>query len=97
MAETELTSTQIAERLEVSPATVRLWCSQGRFKHARLVEHPRGDYWLVPESELKTFSPPKMGRPPGKVSTVNKAATQPANGSNAALRAAAKAKKKGKK
>ena len=64
MAEAELTSTQVAERLEVSPATVRLWCAQGRFKQARLVAHPRGDYWVIPESELKTFTPPKMGRPP---------------------------------
>src|ERR1700742_3076530 len=38
MASSELTSTQVAERLDVAPATVRLWCSQGKFKHARLVE-----------------------------------------------------------
>ena len=64
MANSELTSTQVAERLEVAPATVRLWCSQGKFKHARLVEHPRGDYWVIPESDLVGFEKPKMGRPP---------------------------------
>ena len=69
MADAELTSSQVAERLEVSPATVRLWCSQGRFKSARRVEHPRGDYWIVPERELRDFEPPKMGRPPQKKAT----------------------------
>jgi uncharacterized protein YjcR len=64
MANSELTSTQVAERLEVAPATVRLWCSQGKFKHARLVDHPRGDYWVIPEIDLNHFEKPKMGRPP---------------------------------
>jgi hypothetical protein len=64
MANSELTSTQVAERLDVAPATVRLWCSQGKFKHARLEEHPRGDYWVIPERDRVGFEPPKMGRPP---------------------------------
>jgi hypothetical protein len=64
MANSELTSAQVAERLNVSPATVRLWCSQGKFANARLVEHPRGDYWVIPEQDLAGFEPPKMGRPP---------------------------------
>jgi hypothetical protein len=72
MAQTELTSTQVAERLDVSPATVRLWCSQGRFKAARLVDHPRGGYWVIPESELETFTPPKAGRPPKPKADVGK-------------------------
>ena len=64
MASSELTSTQVAERMDVAPATVRLWCSQGKFKHARLVEHPRGDYWVIPENDLHGFEKPRMGRPP---------------------------------
>jgi uncharacterized protein YjcR len=64
MANPELTSTQVAQRLNVSPATVRLWCSQGKFANARLAEHPRGDYWVIPEKDLAGFEPPKMGRPP---------------------------------
>jgi hypothetical protein len=64
MATSELTSTQVAERLDVAPATVRLWCSKGKFKHARLVEHPRGDYWAIPENDLHGFEKPRMGRPP---------------------------------
>ena len=66
MAKAELTTTQVAERLKVAAVTVRMWCAQGKFKNARLVEHPRGDYWVIPESDLKDFEPPKMGRPSTK-------------------------------
>jgi predicted site-specific integrase-resolvase len=77
MTQTQLTAAQVAERLDVSPATVRLWCSQGRFKAARLVEHPRGDYWEIPESEVETFIPPKAGRPPKpKAETAKKGANK---------------------
>jgi len=72
---TELTAAQVAERLDVSPATVRLWCSQGRFNSARLVAHPRGDYWVIPEGEINDFEPPKMGRPPKSAPSTQKPAT----------------------
>lgn len=42
---------------------VRLWCQQGRFKNARQLDTPRGAVWLIPESDLDGFEPPKMGRP----------------------------------
>jgi excisionase family DNA binding protein len=42
-------------------------------------------------------SPGPAARTPGKPSAANQAATQPANGSNKVLTAAAKAKKKGKR
>jgi hypothetical protein len=93
MADQELTTTEVAGRLKAADVTVRLWCRQGRFPNARLVEHPRGDYWLIPESEVKKFEPPQIGRPPGKPSTANKAATtQPAKANGGAS-----AKKKGKR
>ncbi len=92
MADQELTTTEVAGRLKAADVTVRLWCRQGRFPNARLVEHPRGDYWLIPESEVKKFEPPQMGRPPGKVSTAKKAATSAAKASNGAS-----VKKKGKR
>ncbi len=66
MADQELTTTEVAERLKAADVTVRLWCRQGRFPNARLVEHPRGDYWVIPESEVKKFEPPLIGRPRGK-------------------------------
>jgi hypothetical protein len=64
MDEVELTTTQVAARLEADARLIRLWCQQGRFKNARQVDTPRGAVWLIPESDLKGFEPPKMGRPP---------------------------------
>jgi len=60
----ELTTTEAAERLGVAQVTVRLWCKQGRFPHARLVEHPRGDYWLIPPGDLNGVAPRKPGPVP---------------------------------
>jgi hypothetical protein len=48
---------------------------------------------MIPEGDLKGFAPPKKtGRPPGKPSAANKAATDAANANGGAS-----AKKKGKK
>jgi excisionase family DNA binding protein len=65
----ELTAAQVAERLKVGRSTVNLWCRQGRFPGARVEDSPVGQYWLIPESDLKTFAPPKMGRPSLKPKT----------------------------
>jgi hypothetical protein len=62
----ELTTTDVAERLGRPERTVRLWCKQGLFLGARSVSTPRGDYWVIPESALKDFKEPKMGRRPSK-------------------------------
>lgn len=61
----ELTTSDVAERLGVSPITVRVWCRRGLFPHAyeQVTHLARGSYWLIPESDLKDFQPPKMGRP----------------------------------
>jgi excisionase family DNA binding protein len=91
-----LTTTEVAERLGVGKSTVNLWCNQGHFPNAQSESTPRGPVWYIPESDLTVFVQPTPGRPPGKPSAANKAATQPANGSLAAL-TAAKAKKRGKK
>lgn len=60
----DLTVAQVAERLDVGRSTVNLWCRQGRFPGARVEDSPVGTYWLIPESDLKDFSPPKRGRVP---------------------------------
>jgi hypothetical protein len=60
----ELTTRQAAERLGESESLVRLWCQQGRFPGAHLVEHPSGDYWLIPASDLTSFVKPKPGPVP---------------------------------
>ncbi|PYS94378.1 MAG: hypothetical protein DMF64_01050 [Acidobacteria bacterium] len=60
----ELTTSQAATQLGESPRLVRLWCKQGRFPSARLVEHPRGDYYLIPACDLVGFIKPKPGPKP---------------------------------
>jgi excisionase family DNA binding protein len=59
-----LTTSQAAERLGVGKSTVNLWCRQGKFPNAESADTPRGPVWLIPESDLKNFKPPQMGRPP---------------------------------
>ena len=64
MSTKELTTGEAAARLGESPRLVRLWCKQGRFPGARLVEHPRGDYYLIPAREVDNFVKPKRGPAP---------------------------------
>lgn len=69
--ENELTTTEAAEFLakkhnkEISPVTVRLWCREGKLK-AREEITPRGNYYLIAQSDLESFEIPQMGRPPKK-------------------------------
>lgn len=63
-AMSELTTSQAAERLSVGISTVRLWCQQGRFPHARAQDTPRGVVWLIPENDLNNFEKPRRGAPP---------------------------------
>jgi hypothetical protein len=58
-----LGTSEVALRLGVGQSTVNLWCRQGRFAKARLEQTPRGDVWYIPESDLKAFKRPAMGRP----------------------------------
>jgi hypothetical protein len=59
----ELTTADVAAKLNRPERTVRLWCKQGRFEGARPVSTPRGDYWTIPAAALKTFQEPERGRP----------------------------------
>lgn len=63
MANEELTTKEVAERLGAADVTVRLWCRQGRFPHARAVDTPRGSIWYIPEKDLRDFKSPQPGRP----------------------------------
>jgi hypothetical protein len=61
----DLTTKDVAARLDVSPITARLWCRRGLFPNAYEQDTPRGSVWMIPESDLKGFEPPKKtGRPP---------------------------------
>jgi predicted site-specific integrase-resolvase len=55
-----LSIADVAKRLDADETTVRLWCRQGYFPNARQM----GRAWIIPEGDLKSFAPPKMGRPP---------------------------------
>lgn len=64
MTAKELTTREAAAHLEESDRLVRLWCQQGRFPNARRVEHPRGDYWVIPFRDVESFIKPKPGPAP---------------------------------
>jgi hypothetical protein len=72
----EMTTAQVSERLDTPERTIRLWCKQGRFNGARVMETPRGPYWLIPESDLKNFQKPQPGRPPKAQETAAKKAVK---------------------
>lgn len=65
MSETkQLTTKQVAEKYGVKQITVRVWCEKGVFKNAYKGTSPRGDFWLIPESDLEGFQPQlRRGRP----------------------------------
>ena len=58
-----LSTQQVAERLGRPYSTIALWVRQGRFKSAEAEDTPRGKVWWIPESDLKSFITPKLGRP----------------------------------
>ena len=65
MAEKTYTARQLAARFEVAGSTVRGWLARRLLAGAYLQKTGLGDsYWLVPESALKDFVPPKPGPVP---------------------------------
>lgn len=65
MTENKLTAFQISRCFNVKPLTARLWCKKGLFPNAKCETVIYGVVaWLVPESDLQNFTPPKMDRPP---------------------------------
>ncbi len=79
MAEKTFTARQLAERYGVAGSTVRGWLLRGELPGAYLQKTELGNsYWLVPESTLKDFVPPKPGpvpkasRPPKQATAASK-------------------------
>jgi hypothetical protein len=98
MAEKTYTARQLAERFGVAGSTVRGWLLRGLFPSAELKKTELGDsYWIVPESALKDFEPPKPGPVPKSLPTTQKPATGAAGASNGDATGATKATKKGGK
>ncbi len=98
MAEKTYTARQLAERFGVAGSTVRGWLLRGLFPTAELRKTElRDSYWLVPESALKDFEPPKPGPVPKSAPVADKRATGHASASNGDATGATKATKKGGK
>ena len=57
---------QLLEERGVSASypTIAQWVREGRFKYAVLEETERGPVWRIPLESVRSFEPPKMGRPP---------------------------------
>jgi hypothetical protein len=64
MSDKILTAKQIAERYAVAASTARAWCLNGTLPGASLKETELGSFWIVPESALTGFVPPKPGPKP---------------------------------
>ena len=65
MADKTYTARQLAERYKVAGSTVRGWLLRRLIPGAYLQETGLGNsYWLVPESAIKDFVPPKPGPVP---------------------------------
>lgn len=65
MSEKTYTARQLAERYGVARSTARGWLNRRLIPGARLEETELGDsYWIVPESALKDFVPPRPGPVP---------------------------------
>jgi excisionase family DNA binding protein len=87
----QLTTEEAALALGITPSRVRQMIRAGQLPATRF-----GKAHLIYEKDLALVQERPVGRPASKPPTANKAATQPANGSNKAL-TAAKAKKRGKR
>lgn len=58
-----LTVKEVAEKTGIGVSTISLYCRNGKFPHAQKNESPIGDFWLIPESDLKLISKKGRGRP----------------------------------
>ena len=56
-----LTTATVALRLGVEPMTVRRWCQRGLLPGAEKSGVEPRTTWLIPESALEGFTPPKRG------------------------------------
>jgi hypothetical protein len=55
--------------ISISYPTIAQWTREGRFAGAEREETERGPVWRIPVDVVKSFDPPKPGRPSDKVKT----------------------------
>ena len=58
-----LKTLDVAKQYGVSTTTVRNWCEAGLLLGAEKVGLPYRSTWVIPDSALDGFEPPKLGRP----------------------------------
>jgi predicted site-specific integrase-resolvase len=63
MSEKYIKASEVAKRFDVNSYTVKGWIRAGLLPNAKLEETIAGSVWLIPESDLKDFKKPEMGRP----------------------------------
>jgi phosphoglycerate dehydrogenase-like enzyme len=80
--------------LTVSYPTIAQWVREGRFAGAVLDETERGPVWRIPIEAVKSFDPPRIGRPPNASPSTEKTATRAVRASN---EGSSSKKKRGKK
>lgn len=63
MSKKYVKASELAKRFDVNSYTVKGWIRNGLLPNAKLEETVAGSVWLIPESDLKDFKKPEMGRP----------------------------------
>ncbi len=62
-----LTIREIHENTGIAIPTLSRWCRVGKFKNAKKIQSPSGEYWEIPKNEWNAFyqdlPPVKAGRP----------------------------------
>jgi hypothetical protein len=66
--ETWLTVKEAAQATGAAENSIRVWLNDEkqkakRFPNAKRVSTPRGDYWLIPASDVADYKNPGRGRP----------------------------------
>lgn len=59
----------LAERYKIDKSNIRRLIRQGVFPNASKKKGNKGNFWVVPESDLKAFTPRKAGRQPTSLPT----------------------------
>jgi hypothetical protein len=59
---------EASEIIGAAVSSIRVWLNneeerKRRFPGAKKEETPMGSYWVIPESDLKSYAAPKTGRP----------------------------------